>query len=87
MKYVYIVCEVNKVTGEIFRVRETFSDVTRAVNRAIALIQDNGSHPDRYNEAYVELLREMITSYINKNGQFWDRGFEAAVFKRQLDSM
>ena len=87
MKYVYIVCEVNKVTGEIFRVRETFSDVERAVNRTIVLIQDNGSHPDRYNEAYVKLLRAMITSYINKSGQFWDRAFEAAVFARQVDSM
>ena len=83
----YIVCEVNKVTGEISRVRETFSDVERAVNRAIVLIQDNGSHPDRYNEAYVELLRSLITSYIDKNGEFWDKGFEAAVFARQVDSM
>lgn len=83
----YIVCEVNKVTGEIYRVRETFSDVERAVNRAIVLIQDNGSNPDRYNEAYVDLLRAMITSYVEKNGEFWDRNFEAAVFARQVDSM
>ena len=83
----YTVCEVNKVTGEIYRVRETFSDLERAVNRAIVLIQDNGSHPDRYSETYVELLRAMITSYIDKNGEFWDRDFEAAVFARKLDSM
>ena len=83
----YIVCEVNKVTGEITRVRESFSDIERAVNRAIVLIQDNGSHPDRYTTAYVDLLKAMITSYIDKNGEFWDRGFEAAVFARQVDSM
>lgn len=78
---VYIVCEINKVTGEITRLRETFSDVTRAVNRAIVLIQDAGNNPD------VETLRWLIKSYLDGKGEFWDRAFEAAVFKRQLDSM
>lgn len=81
MKYVYIVCSVNKNTGEITRVREIFSDIDRAVNRAIVLIQDAGNNPN------VDTLKWLIKSYLDGKGEFWDRAFEAAVFARQVDSM
>lgn len=81
---VYMVCEVDMETQEIFRVREVFSNRDSAIDRAIVLLQDRGNSVRR-TEKYKNLMFERIKEHLDKFGEFYDRNFEVAVFERTVD--
>ena len=82
---VYMVCEVDMETQEIYRVREVLSNRDSAIDRATVLLQDRGNYSVRYTEEYKNLIRKIIGEYLNKFGEFFDKDFEVAVFERTVD--